>query len=52
MLWIKPWTATHQKETDILANTESLWDQISKYNVCKESNNHVESKNFTRSNDN
>ena len=34
--------ASHQKETDILANAESIWDQIKKNNVCKESNNHVE----------
>ena len=34
--------ATHQKETDILANAESIWDQINRNNVCKESNNHVE----------
>ena len=33
---------THQIKTDILANTESIWDQINGNNVCKESNNHVE----------
>ena len=34
--------AIHQKETDILANAESIWDQVNRNNVCKESNNHVE----------
>ena len=34
--------ATHKKETDILANAESIWVQISKNNVCMESNNHFE----------
>ena len=34
--------ATHQKETNILANAESIWDQINKNNVCKKSRNHVQ----------
>ena len=34
--------ATHQKETNILANAESIWDQMNKNNVSKKSNNHVE----------
>ena len=34
--------ATHQKETDILVNAGSIWHQINRNNVCKESNNHVE----------
>ena len=33
---------THQKDTDILPNAKTIWDQINKNNVCKESNNHVE----------
>ena len=33
---------THQKETDIPANAKSIWDQINKNSVCKESNDHVE----------
>ena len=37
--------ATHQKETDILANAGSIWNQINRNNVCKESNNHVERAN-------
>ena len=48
-LWIKPWInglnhglATHQKETDILANSESIWGQNNKNNVYKESKNHAE----------
>ena len=34
--------ATHQKETNILAYAESIWDQINKNNVCKKSRNHVQ----------
>ena len=34
--------ATHQNETDILASTKSIWDQINRNNVRKDSNNHVE----------
>ena len=36
--------ATHQKEkeTDIVAHVESIWDQTNKNSVCKESNNHEE----------
>ena len=33
---------THQKGTDILVNAGSIWHQINRNNVCKESNNHVE----------
>ena len=33
---------THQKETDILANAGSIWNQVNRSNVCNESNNHVE----------
>ena len=32
---------TQQKETDTLANAESIWHQFNKNDVCKESNNHV-----------
>ena len=30
------------KESDILASSESVWDQISRNNICKESQYHVE----------
>ena len=34
--------ATNLKESDILASAESVWDQISRNNICKESHDHVE----------
>ena len=34
--------ATNLKESDILASSESVWDQISRNNICKESQYHVE----------
>ena len=34
--------ATNLKESDILASAESVWDQISRNNICKESHYHVE----------
>ena len=36
--------ATTLKESDILASAESVWDQISRYNICMESHYHVERK--------
>ena len=30
------------KESDILASSESVWDQISRNNICKESQYHAE----------
>ena len=27
---------THQKDTDILPNAKTIWDQINKNSVCKE----------------
>ena len=37
--------ATNLKESDILASAESVWDQISRNNICKESHYHVERAN-------
>ena len=34
--------ATYQKQSDILASLESVWDQINKKNICKETLNHIE----------
>ena len=34
--------ATNPKESDILASAESVWDQISRNNIGKESHYHVE----------
>ena len=34
--------ATYQKPQDILASVESVWDQINKKNICKETQNHIE----------
>ena len=34
--------ATNLKESDILASAESVWDQISRNNICKESHYHIE----------
>ena len=39
---LKHGLVTHQKETDVFANAESIWDQINRKNVCKESNNYIE----------
>ena len=32
-------TNQKEKETDTVANAESIWNQINKNSVCKESNN-------------
>ena len=37
--------ATNLKESDILASAESVWDQISRNNICKESHYCVERAN-------
>ena len=37
--------ATNLKESDILASAESVWDQISRNNICKESRYCVERAN-------
>ena len=34
--------AAYQKQSDILASLESVWDQINKKNICKETLNHIE----------
>ena len=34
--------ATYQKQNDILASVETVWDQINKKNICKETQNHIE----------
>ena len=34
--------ATYQKQNDILASVESVWDQINKKNICKETQSHIE----------
>ena len=34
--------ATFQKQNNILASVESVWDQINKKNICKETQNHTE----------
>ena len=40
---------TYQKQNDILASVESVWDQINKKNICKETQNHIKrAKNLLR----
>ena len=34
--------AAYQKQSDILASLESVWHQINKKNICKETLNHIE----------
>ena len=34
--------ATNLKESDTLASAESVWDKISRNNICKESHYHIE----------
>ena len=34
--------ATYQKQNDILTSVKSVWDQINKKNICKETQNHKE----------
>ena len=33
--------ATHQNTSDIIATAESVWDQISRQNLCKETHSHI-----------
>ena len=34
--------ATHQNTSDIIATAESVWDQISRQSLCKETHSHME----------
>ena len=34
---------TYQKQNNILTSVESVWDQINKKNICKETKNHIDS---------
>ena len=34
--------ATYRKQNDILASVKSVWDQIDKKNICKETQNHID----------
>ena len=34
--------ATYHKQNDILTSVESVWDQINRKNICKETQNHIE----------
>ena len=41
--------ATHQNTSDIIATAESVWNQISRQNLCKDTHAHIErSKNSLR----
>ena len=42
MLWIKSCgLATHQNTSDVIATAKSIWDQISRQNLCKETDAHM-----------
>ena len=34
--------ATHQNTSDIIVTAESVWDQIRRENICKETHSHME----------